>query len=42
MIALARDIASNAPQAIHRTALDSNGNKIAIDGKDRMAVCTEN
>jgi putative DNA primase/helicase len=38
MIALVRNIETNAPQAIHRTALDANGNKIAIDDKDRMAL----
>jgi hypothetical protein len=38
MVALVRNIESNEPQAIHRTALDRSGNKIAIDGKDRMAL----
>src|SRR5262245_62552860 len=38
MIALVRNIESNEPQAIHRTALDHGGNKITIDGKDRMAL----
>jgi putative DNA primase/helicase len=38
MLALVRNIESNEPQAIHRTALDHGGNKIAIDGKDRMAL----
>ncbi|HEY2527777.1 MAG TPA: toprim domain-containing protein [Xanthobacteraceae bacterium] len=38
MIALVRNIESNAPQAIHRTALDLGGNKITIAGKDRMAL----
>jgi hypothetical protein len=38
MIALVRNIESNAPQAIHRTALDRSGNKITITGKDRMAL----
>jgi hypothetical protein len=38
MLALVRNIATNAPQAIHRTALDRSGNKVAIDGKERMAL----
>jgi putative DNA primase/helicase len=38
MVALVRDIRSNEPGAIHRTALDSLGRKREIDGKDRMAV----
>jgi len=38
MIALVRNIESNEPQAIHRTAVDHGGNKITIDGKDRMAL----
>jgi Toprim domain len=38
MVALVRNIESNEPQAIHRTALDGGGNKITIDGKDRMAL----
>jgi putative DNA primase/helicase len=38
MVALVRNIESNEPQAIHRTALDLGGSKITIDGKDRMAL----
>jgi phage/plasmid primase-like uncharacterized protein len=38
MIALVRGIESNKPQAIHRTALDASGNKIEIEGKDKMAL----
>jgi AAA domain/Toprim domain len=38
MIALVRDIRSNEPIGIHRTALDSLGRKHEIDGKDRMAL----
>jgi putative DNA primase/helicase len=38
MIALVRDIRTNKPVAIHRTALDRLGRKITIDGKDRMAL----
>jgi putative DNA primase/helicase len=38
MVALVRGIVSNVPQAIHRTAIDRAGNKIAVGGKDRMAL----
>jgi putative DNA primase/helicase len=38
MVALVRDIRSNEPIGIHRTALDSLGHKREIDGKDRMAL----
>lgn len=38
MLALVRNIRTNAPQAIHRTALDTAGNKIEIDGTDRMML----
>jgi hypothetical protein len=43
MLALVRNIVSNEPQAIHRTALDRDGNKIEIIGQDgkprsRMAL----
>jgi len=38
MVALIRDIRTNAPRAIHRTALDRKGNKIEIDGNDRMIL----
>jgi putative DNA primase/helicase len=38
MIALVRNIASNEPQAIHRTALDQVGRKVEIDGKSKMAL----
>jgi YD repeat-containing protein len=34
MIALVRNIVSNEPQAIHRTALDGSGNKIEFVGQD--------
>jgi putative DNA primase/helicase len=37
IVALVRDIRSNEPIGIHRTALDSLGHKREIDGKDRMA-----
>ncbi|WP_267421808.1 toprim domain-containing protein [Methylobacterium sp. GC_Met_2] len=38
MIALVRGIASDAPQAIHRTALSLDGNKVEVNGKDRLAL----
>jgi hypothetical protein len=38
MLALVRDIRDNTPKAIHRTALDLKGNKVTIDGKDRMML----
>ena len=38
MLALVTDIRTGKPQAIHRTAIDANGNKIVVDGKDRMAL----
>jgi hypothetical protein len=38
MVALVRNIETNKPQAIHRTALDLAGNKIEIDGMDRMGL----
>jgi putative DNA primase/helicase len=38
MVALVRDIRSNAPLGVHRTALDSLGHKREINGKDRMAL----
>ncbi len=38
MVALVRDIVSNEPVAIHRTALDLAGTKIAVNGKDRLAL----
>ncbi len=38
MIGLVRSIRTNEPQAIHRTALDLAGNKVLIDGLDRMTL----
>ncbi|MCJ2092208.1 toprim domain-containing protein [Methylobacterium sp. J-072] len=38
MIALVRSIASDAPQAIHRTGLSLGGEKIEVNGKDRLAL----
>jgi hypothetical protein len=38
MVALVRDIITNEPQSIHRTALDLSGNKVTVGGHDRMAL----
>jgi putative DNA primase/helicase len=38
MVALVRDVRSDEPIGIHRTALDELGRKRAIDGKTRMAL----
>jgi hypothetical protein len=39
MVALVRNIGTNAPQAIHRTALHSDGTPVKIDGKTaRLAL----
>jgi len=38
MVALVRSVATNEPQAIHRTALDMSGAKVAIGGRDRMTL----
>jgi hypothetical protein len=38
MVALVRNIVTNEPQAIHRTALDMSGRKVTIGDRDRMAL----
>jgi hypothetical protein len=38
MVALVRDIITDAPRAVHRTALSLEGRKVEIDGKDRLAL----
>jgi putative DNA primase/helicase len=38
MVALVRNIITNKPQAIHRTALDQDGRKVTVGGYDRMAL----
>lgn len=38
MVALVRDIRTDRPVAIHRTALDGRGRKVTVDGKDRLAL----
>jgi Toprim domain-containing protein len=37
LVALVRDVVTNEPRAIHRTALDLRGHKIKVGGKDRLA-----
>ena len=38
MVALVRDVVTNEPKAIHRTALTLDGHKVEVDGKDRLAL----
>ncbi|MCJ2120650.1 toprim domain-containing protein [Methylobacterium sp. J-001] len=38
MVALVRNIVTNEPQAIHRTALSLDGQKVEVNGKDRLAL----
>lgn len=38
MVALVRDVMTNAPVAIHRTALNRDGQKVVIDGYDRLTL----
>ena len=38
MLSLVRDIRTNEPRAVHRTALTSEGQQATIDGKDRLAL----
>lgn len=38
MVALVRNVVTNRPQAIHRTALSHEGQKIDVNGKDRLAL----
>ncbi|WP_092042958.1 DUF7146 domain-containing protein [Methylobacterium pseudosasicola] len=38
MVALVRNIVTNQPQAIHRTALTLDGQKVEVNGKDRLAL----
>lgn len=38
MVALVRDIATNAPKAIHRTALTADGRKAVVDGVSRLSL----
>ncbi|WP_444939753.1 DUF7146 domain-containing protein [Microvirga yunnanensis] len=38
MVCLVRDVVTNEPKAIHRTALTHDGHKTRINGKDRLAL----
>jgi len=38
MVCLVRDVVTNDPKAIHRTALTKDGHKAKINGKDRLAL----
>jgi putative DNA primase/helicase len=38
MVALVRNVVTNQPQAIHRTALSHEGEKVEVNGKDRLAL----
>lgn len=38
MVALVRDVISNEPRAIHRTAIGPDGRKAVVDGKSRLAL----
>lgn len=38
MVCLVRDVVTNAPKAIHRTALSLDGRKVEVDGHDRQSL----
>ena len=38
MVALVRNVVTDAPQAVHRTALSLSGQKVEVNGKDRLAL----
>jgi hypothetical protein len=38
MLCLVRDVSSNSPRGIHRTALSLDGKKVRLNGKDRLAL----
>jgi hypothetical protein len=38
MVALVRNVVTNQPQAVHRTALNHEGQKVEVNGKDRLAL----
>lgn len=38
MIALVRDVVTDAPKAVHRTALDLLGRKVTVGGNDRLSL----
>ncbi|KQP91546.1 hypothetical protein ASF57_23025 [Methylobacterium sp. Leaf117] len=38
MVALVRDVVTDAPVAIHRTVLDAFGRKVVVNGHDRLTL----
>ena len=38
MVALVRDVVTDEPKAVHRTALTVDGQKAEVDGKERLAL----
>jgi hypothetical protein len=38
MVALVRNVLTDRPQAVHRTALNLSGHKVEVGGRDRMAL----
>jgi hypothetical protein len=38
LVCLVRDVVTNKPKAVHRTALSRDGRKITINGKDKLAL----
>lgn len=38
IVALVRNVVTNQPQATHRTALSHDGQKVEVNGKDRLAL----
>jgi hypothetical protein len=38
MVCLVRDVVTNEPKAIHRTALTRDGHKVKVNGKNRLAL----
>jgi len=38
MLALVRNVMTDAPQAVHRTSVSGDGEKLPVDGRDRMAL----
>jgi hypothetical protein len=38
MVCLVRDVRTNEPKAIHRTALSTDGDKVKVGGKSRLAL----
>jgi hypothetical protein len=38
MVALVRDVVTDEPKAIHRTALSADGRKVTVSGTERLAL----